>query len=269
MKKIAKAKAGKSFGMLSVKAGIDKNPKPTAADRIAGAKMNAGKAQHGAKVVAKKPIKKAQDGLKAVDLPEYTKKSTSLRPMEIALGDDRKMSIDTVGYKSPATMRNETFNYTVSDKSGKVIRKDKLQSGPGESRVDIVSRMAKDLDSGKMKRPAFKKGGKVLAKKPIKKAQVGDNIKNYDQEGSMLPEAVVTASRITDKPSKPSKPAKTKDWTRKVSRVNKAALKRSGAGAAKLTNVLGMRKRKDGGEVSMAKKGASVKKSMGKCKMGC
>lgn len=29
-----------SFGMLSVKAGIDKNPKPTAADRIAGAKMN-------------------------------------------------------------------------------------------------------------------------------------------------------------------------------------------------------------------------------------
>ena len=36
--------AGKSvsnskFGMLSVKAGIDKNPKPTAADRIAGATM--------------------------------------------------------------------------------------------------------------------------------------------------------------------------------------------------------------------------------------
>ena len=27
------------FGMLSVKAGIDKNPKPTQADRIAGAKM--------------------------------------------------------------------------------------------------------------------------------------------------------------------------------------------------------------------------------------
>jgi hypothetical protein len=25
----------------------------------------------------------------------------------------------------------------------------------------------------------------------------------------------------------------------------------------------------DGGEVSMAKKGTSVKKSMGKCKMGC
>ena len=34
----------KAFGMLSVKAGIDKNPKPTQADRIAGAKMrNKGK----------------------------------------------------------------------------------------------------------------------------------------------------------------------------------------------------------------------------------
>jgi hypothetical protein len=163
MKKIAKAKSGKSFGMLSVKAGIDKNPNPTAADKIAGAKMKAaGKAKYGAKVAPKKRIKKAQDGTL---LPGITKKATSLRPMEIALGDDRKMSIDTVGYKSPARMRNETFNYTVSDKSGKVIRKDKLQSGPGESRVDIVSRMAKDLESGKMKRPAFKSGGKMTAKK--------------------------------------------------------------------------------------------------------
>jgi hypothetical protein len=35
-----KFKSGGSFGMLSVKAGVDKNPNPTAADRIAGAKMN-------------------------------------------------------------------------------------------------------------------------------------------------------------------------------------------------------------------------------------
>jgi hypothetical protein len=42
-KMIKKAQNGKktSFGMLSVKAGIDKNPKPTAADRIAGAKKQA------------------------------------------------------------------------------------------------------------------------------------------------------------------------------------------------------------------------------------
>jgi hypothetical protein len=50
---IKKSKNGSSFGMLSVKAGVDKNPKPTAADRIAGAK---GLAKKGAKV-AKKMMK--------------------------------------------------------------------------------------------------------------------------------------------------------------------------------------------------------------------
>jgi len=156
MKKIAKAKAGTSLGMKSVKAGYDSNPGVTRADIISAGKMNAGKAMYGTKVAPKKRMKKAQDG---------------------------------------------TSQYME------------------------------------------------------------------------LPEAVVTDSRIVDKPSKPSKPAKTKDWTRKVSRVNKQALKRSGAAAGKLTNILGMRKRyKEGGEVSMAKKGASVKKKMmsgGKCKMGC
>ena len=38
-KKGKSAKKKSAFGMLSVKAGIDKNPKPTQADRIAGAKM--------------------------------------------------------------------------------------------------------------------------------------------------------------------------------------------------------------------------------------
>ena len=39
VKKMSKGGAT-SFGMLSVKAGVDKNPKATAADRIAGAKMS-------------------------------------------------------------------------------------------------------------------------------------------------------------------------------------------------------------------------------------
>lgn len=50
------AKGGSSFGMLSVKAGIDKNPKPTAADRIAGAKM-----QNGGKVTTTVTRAKASD----------------------------------------------------------------------------------------------------------------------------------------------------------------------------------------------------------------
>jgi hypothetical protein len=42
------------FGMLSVKAGIDKNPKPTIADRIAGAKMK------------EKPVSRAKGGGMAI-----------------------------------------------------------------------------------------------------------------------------------------------------------------------------------------------------------
>ena len=44
-KKGSKKAVGKksNFGMLSVKAGIDNNPNPTQADRIAGAKMKKGK----------------------------------------------------------------------------------------------------------------------------------------------------------------------------------------------------------------------------------
>ena len=58
-----KFKSGGSFGMLSVKAGVDKNPKPTAADRIAGAKMNAGKAKSGKKIsMMKKGSKTCKSG---------------------------------------------------------------------------------------------------------------------------------------------------------------------------------------------------------------
>lgn len=52
---VKKAKNGTAFGMLSVKAGVDKNPNPTAADRIAGA---TGKAKMG------KAVKKCKYGCK-------------------------------------------------------------------------------------------------------------------------------------------------------------------------------------------------------------
>ena len=41
--RVSKNKKASKFGMLSVKAGIDKNPNPTQADRIAGAKMKSKK----------------------------------------------------------------------------------------------------------------------------------------------------------------------------------------------------------------------------------
>jgi hypothetical protein len=46
--KMLKYGKGGEFGMLSVKAGYDNNPKATAADRIVGAKKN--KAMHGMKM---------------------------------------------------------------------------------------------------------------------------------------------------------------------------------------------------------------------------
>lgn len=49
-----KAGGSTSFGMLSVKAGVDKNPKPTAADRIVGAKKSAGTMKKGGTVKKKK-----------------------------------------------------------------------------------------------------------------------------------------------------------------------------------------------------------------------
>ena len=169
MKKIAKAKAGTSLGMKSVKAGYDSNPGVTRADIISAGKMKAGKAKYGAKVVAKKPIKKAQDGDM---LPEAVVKGKSLKRgmMDIALGDDRKMSVDTTGYKNQRNLPDykrdsQTYNYTVSDKSGKVLQKDRLKSDMYRDKQTIVDDMVKGLESGKMKRPAFKSGGKMTAKK--------------------------------------------------------------------------------------------------------
>jgi hypothetical protein len=123
------------------------------------------------------------------------------------------------------------------------------------------------MNAGKAKYGAKVGAKKVVAKKPIKKAQAGDNVKNYDQEGSMLPEAVVTASRMTDKPTKTASSQKSKP-----SNSYKAIIKRSNKMNKNQSGFSRMNPRKrfeDGGEVSMAKKGASVKKSMGKCKMGC
>ena len=57
-KKVEKKKS--KFGMLSVKAGIDKNPNPTQADRIAGAKMGDRKKAMGGGMM-RKPFRKGGD----------------------------------------------------------------------------------------------------------------------------------------------------------------------------------------------------------------
>jgi len=65
-----KAKAGGEFGMLSVKAGVDNNPNPTAADRIAGATK--GKAKSGVK------MKKAMMGMGMHKMPDGSMMNNSM-----------------------------------------------------------------------------------------------------------------------------------------------------------------------------------------------
>ena len=59
-KKVEKKKS--KFGMLSVKAGIDKNPNPTQADRIAGAKMSGSRKKAMGGGMMRKTFKKGGSG---------------------------------------------------------------------------------------------------------------------------------------------------------------------------------------------------------------
>ena len=61
VKQLPKNSKKSKFGMLSVKAGIDKNPNPTQADRIAGAKMGGRKKAMGGGMM-RKTFKKGGSG---------------------------------------------------------------------------------------------------------------------------------------------------------------------------------------------------------------
>lgn len=102
VKKMAKGGAT-SFGMLSVKAGIDNNPKPTAADRIAGAKMN--KKKIGGSV------KKYQNGGSTVTSPQK-----------------RKMTVNTIPIK-PSKYTTPSRKVLVAQKGGSIKPKPKYVYG--------------------------------------------------------------------------------------------------------------------------------------------
>jgi hypothetical protein len=104
---VKKAKSG--FGMLSVKAGIDKNPNPTFADKIAGAKKKemkmGGKAAKQAaiaiamKKAGKAPKKKMQYGGEAASMvPKGAKKMKSGGTVSMQLGSyDRQIGKNYTG----------------------------------------------------------------------------------------------------------------------------------------------------------------------------
>jgi len=109
-----KAKSGGEFGMLSVKAGVDKNPKATFADKIAGAKKMAksgAKMKMGGKMAkqaaiaialkkeGKTPKKKMQYGGAAASMvPKGAKKMKSGGTVSMQLGSyDRQLGKNYTG----------------------------------------------------------------------------------------------------------------------------------------------------------------------------
>ena len=110
MKKGGKAKNGTSFGMLSVKAGVDNNPNPTAADRIAGAKK---KAKFG---------KKMQYGGEAASMvPKGAKKMKHGGTVSMQLGSyDRQIGKNYTGKATKAIgLTKAMYGKTMMKKGGK------------------------------------------------------------------------------------------------------------------------------------------------------
>ena len=98
-KKGKDVKKKSAFGMLSVKAGIDKNPKPTQADRIAGAKMGDRKKAMGGGIMVQgtfKKIKKLMDESKAKkqDKARVKKMGGGMMRKEFGKGGDTHVTKD-------------------------------------------------------------------------------------------------------------------------------------------------------------------------------
>jgi len=119
-----KAKSGGNFGMLSVKAGVDNNPNPTQADRIAGAKkktmkMGGAMAKQAAIAIAMKkagktPKKKMQYGGEAASMVPTMKKGGMKKKYK---------SGGTVSMQLGSYTRQIGKNYTGKAKMGKSMGK--------------------------------------------------------------------------------------------------------------------------------------------------
>jgi hypothetical protein len=214
-------------------------------------------------------------------LPEYTVKApkaktgTSLGMKSVKSGYDNNPKVTRADIISAGKMKAGKAMYGTKVVGKKPIKK--AQTGTTQSmelpEFEVTASKLNPMEKkkGRNYRPASNRIGKQMAKSQYgkgpygrKKYQDGGDATKETSQFMELPEANVTASRIKDKPSKAAKPQKnyTRDLIRRSNKMNKNQF-----GFSRMNP----RKRfEDGGEVSMAKKGASVKKkSMGKCKMGC
>lgn len=133
-----KAKSGGDFGMLSVKAGVDKNPNPTFADKIAGAKkkatsgtkmmkMGGAAAKQAAIAIAMKkagktPKKKMQYGGAAASMvPKGAKKMKHGGTVSMQLGSyDRQIGKNYTGKATKAVgLTKAMYGKTMMKKGGK------------------------------------------------------------------------------------------------------------------------------------------------------
>ena len=158
MKKIAKAKAGTSLGMKSVKAGYDSNTGITKADIISAGKMNAGKAMYGTKVAPKKRVvKKAQNGDKTkmvVDGKEY--KEGSMLPEAVVTGKpikslkDRVKSVkDKVESIGDGLGLNRTQKSKPAKRSVQSVKTFRQKgSGPGSGLMKLKQRITRRYKEG-------------------------------------------------------------------------------------------------------------------------
>ena len=284
MKKIAKAKAGTSLGMKSVKAGYDKNPGVTRADIISAGKMKAGKAKNGTKVAAKKPIKKAQDGTKmVVDGKEY--KEGSMLPEAVVTGKpikslkDRVKSVkDKVESIGDGLGLNRSYKPKPAKRSILTVKTYRQRGfGPGSGLTKLKQRISRRYEEGgqvsKAQNGASKKKydyfwqdpestyskrneearqnskmrfltDQILPQDKVQKFGKFEGYKYYDNANSESPKLLNDAARLAKKPNV------TKAATPSLSKKDIKTYKKTGA-------------------APKAKKGVSVKKSMGKCKMGC
>jgi hypothetical protein len=200
------------------------------------------KAQQGTVVKNTKKIKvkKAQTGANTMEgreLPEATVTASRIIPktrparMEWALGDNRKMSVDTMNYNNK-NADPKTYEYRLSDRSGKTVDQGRGLKNSNSGRVQFIDDIKSKLKSGELKRPDFKNGGKL--KTGVKKAKSGGKF------------GMLSVKAGIDKNSKPTQ----------ADRIAGAKMK---SGKAMY------------GKTVKAQSGTRVKKMMGggKCRSGC
>jgi hypothetical protein len=148
------------------------------------------KAQQGTVVKNTKKIKvkKAQNGANTMEgreLPEATVTASRIIPktrparMEWALGDNRKMSVDTMNYNNK-NADPKTYEYRLSDRSGKTVDQGRGLKNSNSGRVQFIDDIKSKLKSGELKRPDFKNGGKLktgVKKAKSSKAMYGKTVK--------------------------------------------------------------------------------------------